>query len=95
MFYISQHLRFGGVLETSPGNAAHNFGMLSINYGLLWGRVACFLGYLAFQAVPSGPIVHATPEEPSGRSIKREGLNHPPGKPVAHNNTQVPFKGLL
>ena len=39
-----------GTMRKLPGKpVAYNYELLSVNYGLLWGIVACFLGYLAFQ----------------------------------------------
>ena len=36
-----------------PGKpVAYNYGPLSMDYGLLWGIVAYYLGYLAFQVDP-------------------------------------------
>ena len=47
-------------LEKLPGKpAACNFGLLSMNYGLLWGRVACYFGQLSFPGLMSNPLTRS------------------------------------
>ena len=47
---ISFHVKLGeGTFFPSLKNpVANNNGLLSINYGLLWGMVACYFGLLGF-----------------------------------------------